>query len=116
MRYTTSGRATVEFLPSTVRIREWDGSQWYVRASASLTTTQGQWYDVIARVSGSSITVERRPAGGEFEQVLTGTVNLATTTVRPSNLTMVSTALFSTRTGSGTSRMTTTVRNIPSHS
>ena len=80
LRYRTSGQATVEFLPSTVRIREWDGSQWYVRASASLTTTQGQWYDVIARISGSSITVKRRPAGGEFEQVLTGTVNLATTT------------------------------------
>ncbi|MCX5772670.1 MAG: hypothetical protein NTZ09_20690, partial [Candidatus Hydrogenedentes bacterium] len=43
LRHVTSGRVSVEFPPGTVKILEWDGSTWYTRAQANLTTQQNQW-------------------------------------------------------------------------
>jgi RHS repeat-associated protein len=81
LRHVTTGRVSVWFSPSTVRIMEWDGTTWYTRAEANLSTQQGQWYDVAAKLNGSSVVIKRRAKGGEFAEVLTGTVNLTTTTL-----------------------------------
>jgi len=81
LRVGASGRVIVQFTPSTVYIKEQDGSTWYTRAQASLTTQEDQWYDVIAKLDGTSVVIERRPKDGEFSEVLSGTVNLTTSSL-----------------------------------
>jgi RHS repeat-associated protein len=81
LRCTASGKVAVVFTPTAVQLREYAGEVWYTRGETSLTTQQNQWYDVIVKLDGTSVGIERRPKGGAYEEVLSGTVQLTATTL-----------------------------------
>ena len=51
----------------TVRIGEYDNGQWTTRASASVSASYNQWYDVRILTEGDAVTVWRGPKGMNAE-------------------------------------------------
>ncbi|MCP4645139.1 MAG: hypothetical protein GY851_32155, partial [bacterium] len=71
LRYTTGGgdKASVDISTTQIKIVEAIGST-YTRATATVTSTQGQWYDLYARLNGSHMEIWRAAAGAKEEFIL----------------------------------------------
>jgi hypothetical protein len=71
LRQTSAVRVDVRFYPDRASLQEYDGTQWNALDSdTGVTSSQGTWYDVVAKVEGSNVQIWRAAPGGAMDLVL----------------------------------------------
>ena len=67
LRQTSAVRVDVRFYPNRATLQEYDGTQWNVLDSdTGVTSSQGTWYEVVAKVEGSTVQIWRAAPAGRW--------------------------------------------------
>jgi RHS repeat-associated protein len=71
LRQTSAVRVDVRFYPDRASLQEYDGTQWNALDSdTGVTSSQGTWYEVVAKVEGSNVQIWRAAPGGSMDLAL----------------------------------------------